>query len=294
MAVRVRAPRRRLPVTAIGSFAVVVIVGLIGLWVMFGHGASAGRGPSASVPGTQMVADASPTATPTSRPTPSPAPSSTQTPPTATPDPTPTPGSASSGGSTTPPPNAAPTAAADFDVHGQVIQIGFPLRSDTDYHYRDNWYERRAGAPDPYNHEKVAPDGHVVRLHDGVDIYAPEGEPVLSPFDGVVIDPRTKWTPWHPDRYGLTVVIQSDEPTSRGYSAVLVHLSKVWVSLGQHVTRGQVIGALGRTGDAQEVAPQLHFELRAPFLINWSALGEDRNVDAFNPFPSLVAADRKR
>jgi murein DD-endopeptidase MepM/ murein hydrolase activator NlpD len=131
-------------------------------------------------------------------------------------------------------------------------------------------------------------------LHDGIDIFAPEGEPVLSPFDGVVIDPRTKWTPWHPDRYGLTVVIESDEPTSKGYYAVLVHLSKNWVSVGQHVTRGQVIGALGRTGDAQQVQPQLHIELRAPFLINWSAIGEDRNVDAFNPFPSLVAADPKR
>ena len=191
-------------------------------------------------------------------------------------------------------PNAAPTSAANFDVHGQVIDIGFPLRGDTPYHYRDNWYDRRDGPPDPYNHSKTLADGRVVRLHDGIDIYAPEGEPVLSPFDGVVIDPATKWSPWHPDRYGNTVVIQSDEPTSPGYTAVLVHLDKVWVDTGQHVTRGQVIGALGRTGDAREVAPQLHIELRAPFLINWSAIGEDRMVDAFNPFPSIKAADPTR
>ena len=130
-----------------------------------------------------------------------------------------------------------------------------------------------------------------MRLHDGIDIYAPESEPVLAPFDGVVIDPGTKWTPWEPDRYGLTVVVESYEPTSVGYTAVLVHLDKVWVDIGEHVSRGQVIGVLGRTGNAENVQPQLHFELRAPFLIDWSALGEDRQVDAFNPYPSLSAAD---
>jgi murein DD-endopeptidase MepM/ murein hydrolase activator NlpD len=76
--------------------------------------------------------------------------------------------------------------------------------------------------------------------------------------------------------------------------AVLVHLENVWVDIGQHVTRGQVIGTLGNTGDAQNTVPQLHFELRAPFLIDWSSVGEDRQVDAFNPYPSLVAADPKK
>lgn len=170
----------------------------------------------------------------------------------------------------------------------------FPLRPDTDYHYRDNWYERRLGPPDAYNHARIGPDGQLVRLHDGIDIYAPEGEPVLAPFDGVVIDPASRWTPWEPDRYGLTVVVQSDEPGTSGYMAVLVHLDRVWVDIGQHVSGGQVIGVLGRTGNAEEVKPQLHFELRAPFPIDWSTIGENRMVDAFNPYPSLVEADPKR
>src|SRR5699024_10315726 len=83
--------------------------------------------------------------------------------------------------------------------------------------YRDNWYERRDGPPDPYNHAKVAADGKLVRLHDGIDIYAPEDEPVLSPFDGVAIDPASKWTPWEPDRYGFTVVVYSAEPPNPGH-----------------------------------------------------------------------------
>ncbi len=172
--------------------------------------------------------------------------------------------------------------------------MGFPLRSDTEYHYRDNWFEKRDGPPDSYNHAKTGPDGQLIRLHDGIDLYAPENEPALSPFDGIVIDPATKWMPWEPDRYGLTVVVQSDEPTSEGYTAVLVHLDRDWVEVGQHVTRGQVIGVLGRTGNAENVQPQLHFELRAPFLIDWSPIGENRQVDAFNPYLSLVAADPKQ
>jgi murein DD-endopeptidase MepM/ murein hydrolase activator NlpD len=57
-----------------------------------------------------------------------------------------------------------------------------------------------------------------------------------------------------------------------------------------------VVGTVGRTGNAesQSVRTHLHFELRAPFLLDWSALGEDRAVDAFNPYPSLVGADPKR
>ena len=294
MARRVNAPRRRWVPAAIaaGAVAVVVIVALVGAMVIFGGKRPDPSSPPHPTPSSvpSHGAPASPAPGATARPTtpPQATPTTTQSP--STLPPTEAPGSTSPS-TATPAPNAAPTSAADFDLQGQVIDIGFPLRADTDYHYRDNYLERRDGTPDPYNHARVETDGTLVRLHDGIDIYAPESEPVLAPFDGVVIDPATKWTPWEPDRYGLTVVVESDEPTSVGYTAVLVHLDKVWVATGQHVSRGQVIGVLGRTGNAENVKPQLHFELRAPFLIDWSSLGEDREVDAFNPYPSLVAAD---
>jgi murein DD-endopeptidase MepM/ murein hydrolase activator NlpD len=169
--------------------------------------------------------------------------------------------------------------------------MAFPIRPEVAYRYRDNWLDRRAGTPDSYNHAQPGRDGTLIRLHDGIDIYGPEGAPVVAPFAGRVIDPRTRWTPWEPDRYGLTVVIESTEPQTAGYTAMLVHLDHVWVDIGQRVERGQVLGVLGRTGNAEAVRPQLHFELRAPFAIDWSALGYDRRVDAFNPYPSLVEAD---
>ena len=299
MARRVRGPQRGSPVVLIAAIGGVIAVGLIAAMVIFGRqspqASGAPRSPAASTArsaGSAVAqASSSPKVSAANSAVPSASTQSSGTPaPGASPSPTPA-------ATQTPAPTAspvgsiAPQSAAGFDLAGQVVAIAFPLRADTEYHYRDNWLDRRTGPPDPYNHAKPVADGSLVRLHDGIDIYAPENEPVLAQFDGTIIDPETKWTPWEPDRYGLTVVVQSDEPTSLGYTAVLVHLDRVWVDVGQHVTRGQVIGVLGRTGNAEDVRPQLHFELRAPFLIDWTPIGEARQVDAFNPYPSLIAAD---
>ena len=298
MARRVDPPKRSSWPVAIAAIAIVLVVGLVGAMLAFGGQKTepprASPAPSSIASGLAL-ASTRPTDRPalTAPPTSAPGASTPATGPSTGPAPSTT-LTASQRPATDPPANAAPMSAVDFDLEGQVIEIAFPLRADTAYHYRDNWYERRTGAPDPYNHAKPGPSGELVRLHDGVDIYAPANEPVLAPFDGVVIDPAGKWQPWEPDRYGLTVVVESDEPISPGYTAVLVHLDRVWVEVGQHVSRGQVIGVLGRTGNAENVEPQLHFELRAPFDIDWSSLGENRLVDAFNPYPSLQEADPNR
>jgi murein DD-endopeptidase MepM/ murein hydrolase activator NlpD len=187
----------------------------------------------------------------------------------------------------------APQSASGFDLEGQVIEIGFPLMPASRYHYRDNFLEVRDGPPDDYNHAHFNKDGVLVRLHDGTDIYAHEGEPLVAPFSGVVIDPATRWQPWEPSRYGGTVVIVSDEPTSLGYVSLFAHMDRVWVEPGTRVTRGQVVGTVGRTGnlEGQEIRTHVHFELRAPFLLDWTPLGEDRLLDAFDPYPSLQRAD---
>ena len=207
--------------------------------------------------------------------------------PIATPTPTPSP---------SPVVGAAPTSPETFDVQGQVIPMGFPLRRDTRYRYHDNFLDIRDGPPDAYNHARLRDDGTEVRLHDGADIYAKLGEPLLAVFDGTVIDPSTVWQPWEPARYGHAIVIRSDDPRTHGYMALYAHAARVWVEPGTKVTRGQVIGTIGRTGNAelQSIHPHLHFELRAPFMLDWAALGEHRQLDAFNPYPSLRAADPKR
>jgi len=140
----------------------------------------------------------------------------------------------------------------------------------------------------------VSKSGALLRGHDGIDLQVPVGTAVLAPFSGTVIDPRLHWKPWDPSRYGKVVAIQSDEPTSVGYTVILVHLSLIGAPIGVHVTRGQVVGLTGITGDAAGTIPHLHLELRAPFLIRYVVKGVVRRVDSFDPRPSLLAVDPRR
>jgi murein DD-endopeptidase MepM/ murein hydrolase activator NlpD len=223
-------------------------------------------------------------ATPRTAPTPTPAltPAPTPTLPVPTASPTPRPR------------DWAPQSAAGFDRSGEVVDIAFPLKPTTRYHYRDNWRRRRAGEPEPYNHVLARRRGELRRAHDGIDIYTRLGSPVVAPFAGTVIDPATRWQPWRKERYGRTVVVVSNEPQSAGYAALMAHLDAAFVVPGTVVRRGEVIGLAGGSGNADGNRVHLHFELRAPFLLSWPELGDERLLDAFNPYLSLTRADPKR
>lgn len=294
----------RRPLAALlGIVAVIALVGAVGVSGILAGGSNGKPGSSlvAAIPTQSSAAPAAtvapmaPSDAPSRRPARTPDGEPTLEPTGGGPKPTKTPVQTPAA-SRAPTDGRAPTSPADFDLEGQSIDIGFPLRPDTRYHYRDNFLDSREGAPDDYNHARVDDDGLTHRLHDGTDIYATEGDPLIAAFSGTVIEARSRWQPWESERYGKTIVIVSDEPASAGYAAIYVHCDRVWVEPGNHVSRGQVIGTVGRTGnaDAQSIRAHLHFELRAPFLLDWSPLGEKRAIDAFNPYPSLVAADLKR
>jgi murein DD-endopeptidase MepM/ murein hydrolase activator NlpD len=189
---------------------------------------------------------------------------------------------------------AAPTTAAGFNVRKTVVSIRFPLKATARYSYEDDFLVRRVGTPYAYNHARATSGGALQRAHDGIDVYVPLGTPLLSPFDGVVIDPSTRWKPWIRSRYGNVAVVVSSEPLSRGYVAILAHLSTIAVRPGARVQRGQVLGRTGRTGNAESTRPHVHFELRAPFLVRVRIGTLVRRVDAFDPYASLVAADPRR
>lgn len=89
------------------------------------------------------------------------------------------------------------------------------------------------------------------RYHNGVDITAPPGTPVHAADSGIVV--HAGWQ----GRYGLLVQIDHGEGKVVTYYA---HLSKVAVSPGEQVERGQVIGYVGSTG--YSTGPHLHFEVR--------------------------------
>ncbi len=187
---------------------------------------------------------------------------------------------------------AAPTSARGFKVRATVVPLAFPLPSTATHSYGDAWRAPRDGVARSYNQIRgIAADGSYLRAHDGFDILVKNGTPVLAPFSGTIVDAATRWKPWDPGRYGNVVVIESDEPTSPGYVAILAHLSKTSVAIGDHVERGQVVGRTGQTGNAVGTKPHLHMELRAPFLIRYGYAGVIRRLDVFDAEPSIRAAD---
>jgi murein DD-endopeptidase MepM/ murein hydrolase activator NlpD len=192
-------------------------------------------------------------------------------------------------------PPAAPTSAATFVAGKTIVPMGWPFARSVKVTYGPGFGVYRVGPLEPFNMiSGVSKSGVLLRGHDGIDLQVPVGTPVLAPFSGTVIDPRLHWIPWDPARYGKVVAIESDEPTSVGYTVILVHLSSIGAPIGVHVTRGQVVGLTGVTGDAAGTIPHLHLELRAPFLIRYRVHGVIRRIDAFDPRPSLLAVDPHR
>ncbi len=86
--------------------------------------------------------------------------------------------------------------------------------------------------------------------HTGIDLAAPIGTPVMAANGGVVI--FAGWNSWG---YGNAIVL-SHGPFSTLYG----HLSAINVGCRQLVNAGQVIGAVGSTGNSS--GPHLHFEIR--------------------------------
>ncbi|HYI35087.1 MAG TPA: peptidoglycan DD-metalloendopeptidase family protein [Thermoleophilaceae bacterium] len=88
------------------------------------------------------------------------------------------------------------------------------------------------------------------RLHAGIDIAAPVGTPIRAADSGrVAIAGMT-------GGYGNYTCIQHSGSMSTCYG----HQSRIGVSVGQSVSQGQVIGAVGNTGNS--TGPHLHFEVR--------------------------------
>lgn len=86
-------------------------------------------------------------------------------------------------------------------------------------------------------------------FHGGIDFKAKHGEKILASLDGVVVFAGKK------GKYGNLIRIKHEG----GYETRYAHLSKIQVQRGQHVKKGQGIGAAGSTG--RSTGPHLHFEL---------------------------------
>ncbi|HEY7564620.1 MAG TPA: peptidoglycan DD-metalloendopeptidase family protein [Acidimicrobiia bacterium] len=97
---------------------------------------------------------------------------------------------------------------------------------------------------------RVHPILGVRKLHTGIDIDGSTGQPITAAADGEVILAETY------GGYGRAVVIDH----GGGMATLYAHQSRMAVSAGQTVVRGEVIGYVGCSGSC--TGPHLHFEVR--------------------------------
>ena len=113
------------------------------------------------------------------------------------------------------------------------------------------------------------------RRHEALDIMAPAGTPVLAVADGTIEKLFTS------DRGGLT--IYQFEPAGT-YAYYYAHLQAYAPGIveGQPVRRGDVLGTVGSTGNADPAAPHLHFAVfrLTPEKQWWTG-------EPVNPYPLL-------
>lgn len=95
------------------------------------------------------------------------------------------------------------------------------------------------------------PFHHGSDFHPGIDLAAPIGTPIHATADGTIVAAG-----WNNGGYGNMVEIDHGKGIHTRYG----HMSRVLVTDGEHVTRGQVIGLVGSTGHS--TGAHCHYEVR--------------------------------
>jgi murein DD-endopeptidase MepM/ murein hydrolase activator NlpD len=91
-------------------------------------------------------------------------------------------------------------------------------------------------------------------VHNGIDLLAQVGTPVLAARSGKVIAATSN------NGMGSYVIIKHESAIKTIYG----HLSRIYVEQGQFVRQGQIVGCVGKTGNAnyRNMLPHLHFEVK--------------------------------
>ncbi len=124
------------------------------------------------------------------------------------------------------------------------------------------------------------------RTHEGNDIIGSKGQPLLSAVDGLV-----HYVAYPEPYYGYAVFLEDND----GYEYWYLHINNDTpgtddgrgggmtafapdISRGNPVTKGQLIGWMGDSGNAESTVPHLHFEIHRPDGV------------VINPYDSLQSA----
>ena len=147
-----------------------------------------------------------------------------------------------------------------------ALALAIPVDGVTRAHLRDSFDDDRAGRP-----------------HAAIDILAPRSTPVSAVADGTIARLSRSVR-------GGIAVYQRD--AARAYCFYYAHLEGYAPGLreGLAVRRGETIGTVGTSGNAQETTPHLHFAV----LQLDSPEQECARGSAVNPFPLLQGAASPR
>jgi murein DD-endopeptidase MepM/ murein hydrolase activator NlpD len=88
-------------------------------------------------------------------------------------------------------------------------------------------------------------------FHEGIDLLAPRGTPVLAAGPGMVT-----WAGRRAGGWGRLVVVRHPD----GVRTLYAHLASIDVRVGDEVSGGAILGRVGSSGNA--TGPHLHFEVR--------------------------------
>jgi len=100
-----------------------------------------------------------------------------------------------------------------------------------------------------FTRSRFHPILHENRPHEGIDVTAPTGTPIVAPAAGKVVRAGMEG--------GFGLVVEIDH--GNGIRTKFAHCSRIAVRVGQQVTRNQLIAAVGSTG--LSTAPHLHYEI---------------------------------
>lgn len=161
-----------------------------------------------------------------------------------------------------PVPERSAPVALKSPVHAATSGLAIPVQGIAPSQLTDTFTDSRAEG----------------RLHDAIDIMAARGTPVLAAAPGRV-------EKLFLSRDGGTTVYERSLDGSRIYYYAHLDAYAPGLREGMALRRGQAIGTVGSTGNANPEAPHLHFAVMAtsPEAHWWD------KAEPLNPYPLLTA-----
>ena len=114
---------------------------------------------------------------------------------------------------------------------------------------RQVFIQQMAGSPVITDQEK-SHYAKRIKMHEGVDIGAPSGHPIVATADGTISYAGKK------PGFGNFIKIKH----GYGIETVYAHAKKLYVKSGEQIKRGQKIASVGSTG--YSTGPHVHYEVR--------------------------------